>query len=88
MDGKPKGRAIGKIASQHAVLGSRRVDGQAREGSGRATGNERVSRTSPEPRHLFQVTGASSFLGRALSARLSAGASRAGERALAFTTFV
>src|SRR6266487_1559042 len=30
------------------MLGSRRVDGQARAGSGRASGNERVNRTSPE----------------------------------------
>jgi len=31
---KPDGRAIGKIASQHDVLGSRRVDGPIREGGG------------------------------------------------------
>src|SRR5438132_12317565 len=45
---QPEGRAIGKIASQHAVLGNRRVDGQARAGSGRASGKERLNRTSPE----------------------------------------
>ncbi len=45
MDGKPKGRAIGKIASQHAVLGSRRVDGQARAVAGERVGtNESVGR--------------------------------------------
>ena len=54
IDGRPERRAIGKIASQHAVLGSRRVDGQARAGSRRANGSERVSRTSPEPSTLIR----------------------------------
>ena len=34
---------------EHAVLKSRRVDGQARQGSGCVRGSERISRTSPEP---------------------------------------
>ena len=41
---------------EHAVLGSRRVDGQARAGSGRANGSERVNRTSPEQSTRFLET--------------------------------
>ena len=60
-------------SGEHAVLGSRREDGQAREGSERSVWKHASLRTSPEPRHLFQVTGAFSFLGRARFARLTAG---------------
>jgi hypothetical protein len=38
---------------EHDVLGSRRVDGQARVGSGQPNGSERVNRTSPEPSTLL-----------------------------------
>ena len=60
---------------EHAVLGSRRVDGQARAGSGRVNGRSQVNRTSPEPSTLLaKVLGFFLLWG-------SARASRAGEDA-------
>ena len=54
---------------EHAVLKSRRVDGQARQGSGCVRGSERISRTSPEP-------SSESFRAWAFSCTASTGPSR------------